>query len=66
VAAVQPPEDIRTRPFAIQHLALPKEAWLSARVKADWPTAGFPDTIHVDNGKDLPSRYLRVFSTEAR
>ena len=46
--------------MTIQHLALPKEAWLSARdVKADWPTAGFPDAIHVDNGKDFLSHALR-------
>ena len=46
--------------LAIQHLALPKEAWLSARdVKADWPTAGLPDAIHVDNGKDFLSHALR-------
>ena len=46
--------------LAIQHLALPKEAWLSARgVKADWPTAGLPDAIHVDNGKDFVSHALR-------
>jgi putative transposase len=46
--------------LAIQHLALPKQAWLSARdVKADWPTAGFPDAIHVDNGKDFLSHALR-------
>lgn len=46
--------------LAIQHLALPKGAWLSARdVKADWPTAGLPDAIHVDNGKDFLSHALR-------
>ena len=45
--------------LAIQHLVLPKQAWLSARgVEADWPTAGFPDAIHVDNGKDFLSRAL--------
>jgi putative transposase len=46
--------------LAIQHLALPKEAWLAARgIDADWPTAGLPDAIHVDNGKDFLSHALR-------
>ena len=46
--------------LAIQHLALSKEAWLSARnINADWPAAGLPDAIYVDNGKDFLSHALR-------
>ena len=46
--------------LAIQHLVLPKEAWLSARdVNADWPAAGLPEVIHVDNGKDFLPYALR-------
>ena len=46
--------------LAIQNLVLPKQVWLSARgVEADWPMAGFPDAIHVDNGKDFLSHALR-------
>jgi putative transposase len=34
-----------------------KTAWLNEReIDADWPVAGLPETIHVDNGSDFKSR----------
>lgn len=46
--------------LAIQHLVLPKEAWLGGLgIDAEWPTSGFPDAIHVDNAKEFRSRALQ-------
>ena len=40
-------------------LALPKSLSFRARCEVDWPAAGLPDAIHVDNGKDFCSRALQ-------
>jgi len=42
--------------LCIAHAALPKEDWLKLHeVDAEWPTWGFPRTVHADNGSDLRS-----------
>jgi putative transposase len=46
--------------LAIQHLVLPKFPYLARLgVEGDWPAAGLPDAIHVDNGKEFCSRALQ-------
>lgn len=46
--------------LAIQHLVLPKEPWLTARgLEVDWPAAGLPDAVHVDNAKEFRSHALQ-------
>lgn len=46
--------------LAIQHLVLAKEPWLDARDLAiDWPVAGLPDAVHVDNAKEFRSQALK-------
>jgi putative transposase len=45
--------------LAIQHMVMPKTAWLEAReVKGDWPVYGLPDVIHVDNGREFHGKAL--------
>lgn len=45
--------------LAIQHMVMPKTAWLEAReVKGDWPVFGLPDVIHVDNGREFHGKAL--------
>lgn len=45
--------------LAIQHMVMPKSAWLSAlHIKADWPVFGLPDVIHVDNGREFHGKSL--------
>lgn len=54
------PPSILSVSLAIQHLVQPKEEWLSGLdIKADWPAAGLPETIHVDNAKEFRSRALK-------
>jgi putative transposase len=46
--------------LAIQNLGLPKRAYLARLgVDGDWPAAGLPDAIHVDNGKEFCSHALQ-------
>lgn len=46
--------------LAIQHIVQPKEAWLAELgIDAEWPSCGFPDAIHLDNGKEFRSRALQ-------
>ncbi|WP_159732893.1 DDE-type integrase/transposase/recombinase, partial [Methylosinus sp. Ce-a6] len=45
--------------LAIQHLVLPKESWLMRLgVVAEWPVAGIPDALHLDNAKEFRARAL--------
>ncbi len=45
--------------MAMRHAVLPKDAWLAERgVTAPWSVSGFPDTLHMDNGKDFHSKAL--------
>lgn len=40
--------------LAIHHAVMSKSAWLAARgVHGDWPVAGLPDVIHVDNAPEF-------------
>jgi putative transposase len=43
--------------LCLLHAVFDKTAWLKDRlIEADWPIAGLPETIHVDNGADFRSR----------
>jgi putative transposase len=43
--------------LCLLHDVYGKTAWLKDRmIDEDWPTAGLPETIHVDNGADFRSR----------
>lgn len=54
------PPSVLTVSLAIQHLVLPKEDLLAdLDIKADWPAAGLPETIHIDNAKEFRSRALK-------
>ena len=54
------PPSVTSVALAIQNLALPKQAYLSRLgVEGDWPAAGLPDAIHVDNAKEFCSRALQ-------
>ena len=54
------PPSVLSVSLAIQHLVQPKQAWLSSLgIDARWPTAGLPNTIHVDNAREFRSRALR-------
>lgn len=45
--------------LAIQHLVLPKEPWLARLgIAAEWPVAGIPDALHLDNAKEFKARAL--------
>lgn len=46
--------------LVIQHLVQPKGAWLAGLgIDGEWPTSGFPNSIHVDNAKEFRSRALQ-------
>ena len=45
--------------LAIHHAVTPKAPWLAARgIDLEWPVAGLPDFIHVDNGREFRARAL--------
>lgn len=45
--------------LAIQHMVMPKAAWLEARnIKGDWPVFGLPDVIHIDNAREFHGKAL--------
>jgi len=48
--------------LAIHHAVTPKAPWLATRgVDFEWPVAGLPDFVHVDNGvmrESSPNRTL--------
>jgi putative transposase len=46
--------------LAIQNVVQPKDAWLARLgVDGEWPAAGLPDAIHVDNAKEFHSHALQ-------
>jgi putative transposase len=54
------PPSVTSVALAIQSLVLPKHAFLARLgVDGDWPAAGLPDAIHVDNGKEFCSHALQ-------
>jgi putative transposase len=54
------PPSVTSVALAIQSLVLPKQAYLARLgVDGDWPAAGLPEAIHVDNGKEFCSRALQ-------
>jgi len=54
------PPSVTSVALAIQNLVLPKQAYLAQLgVEGDWPAAGLPDAIHVDNAKEFCSRALQ-------
>ena len=54
------PPSVTSVALAIQQLVLPKAEWLAARgIVGDWPVAGLPDAIHVDNAKEFRSQALK-------
>ena len=56
---LEPPSALSVS-LVIQHLVQPKLDWLEGLgIDADWPTAGLPETIHVDNAKEFRSKALR-------
>ncbi|WP_054006408.1 Mu transposase C-terminal domain-containing protein [Cypionkella psychrotolerans] len=56
---LEPPSALSVA-LVIQHLVQPKLDWLgSLGIDADWPTAGLPETIHVDNAKEFHSKAMR-------
>ena len=43
--------------LCLLHAVFDKSAWLREReIEEDWPVAGLPETVHVDNGADFRSR----------
>ena len=45
--------------LAIHHAVTPKAPWLATRgVDFEWPVAGLPDFVHVDNGREFRARAL--------
>ncbi|KKM79345.1 hypothetical protein LCGC14_1350790, partial [marine sediment metagenome] len=57
--SLEPPSTLSVA-LVIQHLVQPKEAWLSGLgIDANWPAAGLPETIHVDNAREFHSRSLQ-------
>ncbi len=46
--------------LAMQQMVLPKGDWLAARgIAADWPAAGLPEAVHMDNAKEFRSLALQ-------
>lgn len=51
--------------LAIHQAVTPKSAWLASRgLNGDWPVAGLPDVIHLDNAKEFRSRALKRGAAE--
>ena len=56
---LEPPSALSVS-LVIQHLVQSKLDWLDGLgIGADWPTAGLPETIHVDNAKEFRSKAMR-------
>ena len=44
---------------ALTHAVTPKDKWLSERgVDVEWPVAGIPEALHLDNAKEFESAAL--------
>ena len=57
--SLEPPSTLSVS-LALSHAVLPKTSWLADRElrNLDWPTAGLPRLIHVDNAKEFHSEAL--------
>ncbi|QBF33348.1 Mu transposase C-terminal domain-containing protein [Thalassococcus sp. S3] len=56
---LEPPSALSVS-LVIQHMVQPKGAWLDALgIEADWPAAGLPEVIHVDNAKEFRSKSMK-------
>lgn len=56
---LEPPSGLSVS-LVIQHLVRPKMDWLDGLgIDADWPAAGLPETVHVDNAKEFRSKAMR-------
>jgi putative transposase len=56
---LEPPSALSVS-LTIQHLVQPKLDWLDGLgIDADWPAAGLPETIHVDNAKEFRSKAMK-------
>jgi putative transposase len=45
--------------LALSHAVMPKDVWMAGfGIDLDWPIAGLPQALHVDNGKDFDSAAL--------
>jgi len=56
---LEPPSALSVS-LAVQHLVQPKLDWLDGLgIDVDWPTAGLPEIIHVDNAKEFRSKAMR-------
>lgn len=56
---LEPPSALSVA-LVIQHLVQPKQAWLEhLGIDANWPAAGLPETLHVDNAKEFRSKALK-------
>jgi putative transposase len=56
---LEPPSALSVS-LVIQHLVQPKLDWLDGLgIDADWPAAGLPETIHVDNAKEFRSKAMK-------
>lgn len=45
--------------LAMHHAVMPKAPWLAAHgIELDWPVAGLPDIVHVDNAREFRGRAL--------
>lgn len=56
---LEPPSTLSVS-LAIQHLVQSKGDWLDGfGIDVDWPAAGLPETIHVDNAKEFRSKAMR-------
>lgn len=56
---LEPPSALSVS-LVIQHLVQPKLDWLERLgIDASWPTAGLPETIHVDNAREFRSKALK-------
>jgi putative transposase len=56
---LEPPSALSVS-LAIQHLVQPKLDWLDGLgIDANWPTAGLPELIHIDNAKEFRSKAMK-------
>lgn len=56
---LEPPSALSVS-LAIQHVVQDKSDWLDVLgIDADWPIAGLPETIHVDNAREFRSKAMR-------
>lgn len=53
------PPSVTSVALAIQQVVLPKSDWLATRgIPGEWPVAGLPDAVHLDNAREFHSAAL--------